>query len=416
MTLAPHEVTVTHSEQRKVFLAVLVAAMGYFVDIFDLQLFAVVRVPSLQALGLNPEQITTVGSQLLDWQLGGMLLGGIVWGVMGDRKGRAYALFATILLYSIGNIANAFVTTVPQYAAARFITGLGLAGEIGAGITLVSELLPPNKRGIATTIVAASGLLGSFVGALTVHWFNWQIAYIIGGALGVMLLLLRVAVHESGMFAELKKQTTVRRGHFIMLFNNRGRLLRFLGCIATALPIWFVFGMLVTFSPEFGVSLGLTAPVKASTTVMFYSVGHMLGGFACGFLSQKMRSRKKVMAVFATATFSSIAALTLLQGVAVEVFYLGVAIVAFFAGYWVVFLAMTAEQFGTNLRASATVSVPNFVRASVIINAWLLTLLRPEFGFVPSIRIIGLWVFTAVAIALWKLPETFGRDLNFVED
>ena len=404
------------SEKQKIFLTVIVAALGYFVDVFDLQLFTTVRVSSLKSLGLSLDQITIVGAQILNWQMAGMLLGGILWGVLGDKKGRTYALFGTILLYSIGNIANGFVTTIPAYAAARFFTGFGLAGEVGAGIALVSELLPKETRGVATTIVAVSGLVGSIAAAIIAKHFDWRLTYIGGGILGLLLLFLRIAVHESGIFEAVRQKDDVRRGHFAMLFNNRARFMRFFCCVAVALPVWFLLGTIVIFSPELGEALHVGGSVNTPTSVMFYSVGLTLGGFVSGSLSQYLKDRKKIMAVFILGAFLTALGITFAQNISLSAFYLLIAVSAFFTGFWAVFLAMTAEQFGTNLRATATVSAPNFVRASTIINTMLLTALKPEFGFVSSVRIIAILVFCVVFLALWKLPETFGRDLDFVEE
>src|SRR6185312_6239212 len=174
-------------------LAVIVGALGYFVDIYDLLLFNIIRLPSLRSLGLTADEADKRGLTILSIQMGGLLIGGIIWGILGDKKGRLRVLFASIILYSLGSIANGMVHTVTQYEVARFITGLGLAGELGAGITLVSELMPKEKRGISTAWVAGIGLTGAVFAFLIKYWFvgadgaGWRTCYYIGGGLGFLL-------------------------------------------------------------------------------------------------------------------------------------------------------------------------------------------------------------------------------------
>lgn len=403
------------SAQQRISLTILVAALGYFVDVFDMLLFAVLRVDSLQSLGLAPDQITAAGALILNWQMAGMLLGGILWGTLGDKKGRVYVLFGTILLYSVGSIANAFVTTVPEYAAARFFTGLGLAGEIGAGITLVSELLPKNTRGYATAIVSTCGVGAPIVAAFVGNAFDWHMAYIGGGLLGLMLLLLRVSVSESGLFKETRKQSSINLGRFRMLFNNRKRFLRYLVCILSAVPIWFVVGILVVFSPELGTALGIAEPLKAPTSVISYSTGITLGGFLSGLLSQLFKSRRRVMAAFILGVAVSSFLLLYIRGMTAGMFYALLLVDGIFIGYWTLFLTTTAEQFGTNLRATVTTTAANFVRASVILDMFLITYLKADMGFLESVRTVAAVCFALAGLALCWMPETFGRDLDFVE-
>jgi len=402
------------TEKQRVSITILVAALGYFVDVFDLQLFSMLRITSLQSLGLSGDQLTTIGSHLLNWQMAGMLLGGILWGILGDRKGRVYVLFGTILLYSLGNIANAFVTSVPEYAAARFFTGLGLAGEIGAGITLASELLPKATRGYGSTIIVGVGVIGPLVAGFMADALDWRNCYIGGGLLGLLLLALRVSVNESGMFNAARKQS-VSRGHFQMLFNNRKRFTRYICTIGTGLPVWFTLGTIVIFSPEIGKALGIFAPLKAPTAVVSYYIGITLGGFMSGILSQIFQNRKKVMSAFVFGTAATVATILSAQGISAAEYYGLILVAGFFTGYWTLFMTTAAEQFGTNLRATASSTAPNFVRASIIIDTLLVSYWRTDYGFLPSVALVAVLCFTLTALALWKLPETFGRDLDFVE-
>ncbi|MGZ5287772.1 MAG: MFS transporter, partial [Flavisolibacter sp.] len=291
----------SHSKKSLLNVAVIVAALGYFVDIYDLLLFSIIRVPSLQSLGLSKEQITTDGEAIIMWQMAGLLIGGIIWGVMGDKKGRLSVLFGSIILYSLANIANGFVETVDQYKWIRFIAGLGLAGELGAGITLVSEMTPKEKRGIATSLVAGLGLTGAVVAFIMKENFHWRTCYFIGGGLGLALLVLRVSVFESGMFHEVKKMN-VKRGKFLMLFNNADRLKRYILGIMIGLPTWFVIGVLVSFSGEFGEQMGITEPIDPGKAIMYAYAAISIGDILIGFISQWFKSRKKALYLFYAIT------------------------------------------------------------------------------------------------------------------
>jgi putative MFS transporter len=384
---------------------VIVAALGYFVDIYDLLLFSIVRVPSLKALHVPSALLLEKGIELINVQMAGMLLGGILWGIIGDKKGRLTVLFGSILLYSIANIANGFVTTVDQYALLRFIAGIGLAGELGAGITLVAEILPKEIRGYGTSIVASVGVLGAVLAYLVADTFDWKAAYMIGGVLGLALLVLRFNVFESGMFSHVKEKR-VSRGNFLSLFTSRIKLVKYLRCIMIGLPIWFVIGILLTFSPEFGKVLGIPVPVQAGKAVMFGYIGLSLGDLSSGLLSQYFKSRKKVVFIFLLLT-SLFIALFLLQGAKnAMVFYVLCLFLGFSIGFWALFVTISAEQFGTNLRATVATTVPNFVRGSVNIST---PLLLPAAGAVG-----GLTIMMAM-IALWGMEETFHKDLDYLE-
>lgn len=403
------------SERQKTHIAVLVAALGYFVDIYDLQLFGVIRVASLKAIGLSGDEILSAGVTLLNSQMIGMLVGGLLWGILGDKRGRVQVLFGSILLYSLANIGNSFVNSLEAYSLLRFIAGVGLAGEVGAGITLVSEILSKESRGYSTTLVATCGGLGAVVAALVGDLFDWRTAYLIGGVMGLVLLVLRVSVHESGMFKEAVNHKHIERGNFLMLFSSRAYALRYLSCIAVAIPVWFIIGILMIFSPEFGKALGLAGEVKAQTTTLCWAIGISLGDFISGVLSQIFRSRKKVITFFVTmaGVFSCVA--LSLHGSSTSVFYAVSLALGFFMGYWAVFLTTAAEQFGTNLRSTVTSTGPNFVRGSAVLITLFFSFLKPHYGFIGSAWIVGAVCFSLAGLALWYLKETYGIDLNFVE-
>ena len=396
-------------------IPVIVAALGYFVDIYDLLLFGIVRIPSLRDLGLSESEVSTVGASILNWQMTGLLIGGILWGVLGDKKGRLSVLFGSILTYSLANIACGFVQNPDMYKLIRFIAGVGLAGELGAGITLVSESLPKNLRAIGTSLVAGIGLLGAVFAYFTVEIFEWRTAYFIGGGMGISLLLLRIGVFESGAFQAIKDQTHVQRGNFFSFFTNTNRLTRYLKCIAIGLPTWFVIGVLTTFSNEFGRALGIL-DVKPGLAIMWCYVGLSIGDLLSGGLSHMLHSRKKAVGIL--MVFALIfAILYLFIGLnSASQLYAGCLLMGIGIGYWAMFVTIGAEQFGTNLRATAATTIPNMVRGTVVIMTMLYGNLKPDIGVIYSGSIVGLICFIFGGIAIYTIEETHGRDLNFIEN
>ncbi len=402
------------TSRRNAALAVLLAALGYFVDIYDLILFSIVRVASLKGLGVPDELLLTKGLLLINMQMSGMLIGGILWGILGDKKGRLSVLFGSIALYSAANIANGFVHGIPAYAALRFLAGVGLAGELGAGITLVSELMPKETRGYGTMAVSGVGVAGGVVAGLVGDWFGWRAAYFVGGGLGLALLTLRLGVFESGLFDKVK-HSAVKRGDFLMLFSKPARLWKYLCCILLGMPVWYVIGILATFAPEFGKALGMPVPPLGSKSVMLLYAGCAMGGFASGGLSQWLRSRKKAaLAFIAVAGLLTITYLNL-QGAALAPFY-GICFgLGFAAGYWAIFVTIASEQFGTNIRATVTTTVPNFVRGSLVPISWAFTALKPARGVLGAAGAVGAVCFALAFLSLFGLQETFGKDLDYLE-
>jgi MFS transporter, putative metabolite:H+ symporter len=395
-------------------LPVIVAALGYFVDIYDLILFSIVRIPSLQSMGLQGTALVDKGVYLLNMQMAGMLLGGILWGILGDKKGRMKILFGSIFLYSAANLANGMVTTVEAYAVARFIAGVGLAGELGAGITLVSEILHREVRGYGTMVVASVGVSGAVAANFVAGLFSWQHAFYIGGILGFLLLILRICVHESGMFRQMET-SRVGRGNFLALFTDRTRFTKYLNSILIGVPTWFVVGILITFSPEFGKVLHISEPVKAGNSVMFCYLGLIFGDLASGMLSQYLKSRKKAVFAFIGLTVVGIIAYFLLTGASTTAFYAVCTLLGFASGYWAVFITIAAEQFGTNLRATVATTVPNFVRGMVVPITLMFQLARQYFTIETSAIAVGAVCVLVSFIALYNLEETFHKDLDYYE-
>ncbi len=402
---------------RNTYLIVLVAALGYFVDIYDLILFGVVRKASLTDLGLTTEQIQTVGEQLLNWQMGGMLIGGIFWGILGDKKGRLSVLFGSILCYSLANIANGFVETVPMYAFLRFIAGFGLAGELGAGITLVSETMHKDKRGIGTMIVATVGVFGAVVAGLTGEFLgSWKHSYFLGGVMGIALLLLRIGIYESGMYSHIS-ENKVSRGNFFSIFSTRKSTVKYLSIIAIAFPIWYVIGVLVAFSPETGKAMGMIVLPKAGTALTFAYAGLTLGDFLSGLISQLIKSRKKTLQLFLCLTFICVCAYFLVAKQSLVIFYTITFLLGLSVGYWAVFISTSSELFGTNIRSTVTTTAPNFVRGSLILTTLLIGLCKNYLGLSPlnSIMIVGAGLFALAFFSLKNIEETFGKDLDYLE-
>ncbi|HMR56079.1 MAG TPA: MFS transporter [Cyclobacteriaceae bacterium] len=395
-------------------IPVIVAALGYFVDIYDLLLFSIVRISSLRSMGVSEQDMLAQGEFLIRIQMFGLLVGGIIWGIMGDKRGRLSVLFGSILLYSLANIANGFATTVTQYAVLRFIAGIGLAGELGAGITLVSETLPTKLRGYGTTLVASVGLMGAVLANYIAKTFDWQVAYFIGGGLGLILLVARVSVFESGIFLKIKEQH-VERGNFFQLFNQKQRLIKFIGCILIGLPIWYVIGILITFSPEFAKAMNITG-VVAGDAVMFSYIGLAAGDMSSGLLSQIIRSRTRAVFLFILLTLVFIL-IYLYAPISNSIqFYVICFLLGFGIGYWALFVTIAAEQFGTNLRSTVATTVPNFIRGTVIPLTLLFQFFRNDLGILTGALIVGL---ITIIIAFWALrliDEAFGRDLNFLEE
>lgn len=404
------------SNQSLYSIAVIAAALGYFVDIYDLLLFAIIRIESLVSLGLIPEQITIEGEAILQWQMAGLMIGGIIAGIIADKKGRLAVLFGSILFYSLANIANGMVTTIEQYKIIRFLAGLGLAGELGVGITLVSELIPKEKRGIATSMVAGIGLTGAVVAFIMKENFHWRTCYYIGGALGLLLLLLRISVFESGMFKEVRKMD-VQRGNFIMLFNNADRFKRYFSSILIGLPTWFVIGVLVAFSNEFGIRMGIKEKIDPGKAIMYSYVAISIGDILIGFISQWFKSRKLALYLFyfITGLFMLLFFTIQWNGTAAKMYWICAGL-GFGTGFWAIFITMGAEQFGTNLRATAATTIPNMIRGMLAI------FIIPLFKWLRSLTdyYTGGWmaaiiIMVITLIAAYYTKETFGKDLNYVE-
>lgn len=394
---------------------VLVAALGYFVDIYDLLLFAIVRVDSLRDIGIPEDSHRRLGEYVMNVQMAGLLLGGILWGIIGDKYGRIKVLFGSILLYSIANIVNGFVTGIHSYALIRFIAGIGLAGELGAGITLVSETMSKEKRGYGTMIVAVIGLFGAVAANMVAHHYNWRTAYFVGGGLGFVLLLLRVGTFESGMFKHVQ-ESKVARGTFGILFSDRKRFLKYLYCILIGTPLWFVVGILIAQSPEFGKALGATGPLKAGEAIMYSYIGISIGDIFAGLLAQWTKSRRLAVFVFLLASLGTVVYYLNSKGITPDTFTWVAFVMGLGVGYWATFVTIASEQFGTNIRATVTTTVPNFVRGSLIPITFIFEFFVHRFNIITAAYIVMFGLTALSLFALSRLKETFNKDLDYLED
>jgi MFS family permease len=393
-------------------LTVLVAGLGYFVDLFDIALFGVVRVASLRDLGLTDAEITNEGAFIYNCQMVGMMVGGLIWGVLADKRGRLSVMFGSILLYSFANIANAFVWDVTSYAACRFLGGVGLAGELGAAITLVAESLPKEKRGLGTTLVAALGMLGAVAASFLGQRMEWKTAYLTGGAMGLALLFTRFKVSESELFA---KKSPSSSANPLLLLVQGGRLPRYIWCVLMGVPIYFTTGVLFTFAPELTKGLNVQGTVTAGNAIMYGTIGLTLGDLLAGVVSQWLKSRKHAVALNLIVGFALVLVYRFGLGLTSTAIYVLSFLIGITVGYWAVLVTMAAEQFGTNIRGTVATTVPNFVRGSAALVVFGFKELKDHISVANAALTCGVICFGLALLALTRMEETFHRDLDFEE-
>ena len=403
------------SSSKKLWLLITVSALGYFVDVFDLLLFSVVRKKSLLDLGVADADTLAIGLRLLNWQMLGIFLGGFVWGIIGDKRGRLSVLFGSIILYSLANLANGFAHSVGAYEACRFIAGFGLAGELGAGVTLVSECMSRERRGLGTMLIATVGVPGAIFAAWVGATFSWRWAYFIGGGMGLALLLMRVGLYESGLYDSVR-QSGVVRGSLLLLFRSPARVYRFLLCILGGLPAYLVIGILITYAPEFGTAMKLVpAPVAGTAIIMAYT-GLTIGGLLCSGLSQLLCRRRAAMIVFHLISLTSVLGYLYWTPVDLWGYYGRCLFMGVGVGFWALMVTIAAEEFGTNLRATVTTAVPNLVRGALIPISWAFALTRAHWGIIVGAAVVGIGCALIAIVAVSLSRETFGRSLDFLEE
>ena len=400
---------------RNIALAIIASALGFLVDLYDIIIVSVVRTKSLLAVGVPEAELMTKGVWLLNIQMIGMLIGGFLWGILGDKKGRLSVLFGSIILYSVATFANGFVTSYSMYLVLRFLAGIGLAGELGAGITLVSEQMPQKWRGIGPSIIGSFGMLGAIMGAYIGGKYSWESTYIIGGAIGFALLILRLGVLESGMYEQIKN-SVVKRGDLRIIFRDKIKLKKYISIFLLGFPAWYINGVIMTFTPEIAKAMNMSEIPAVSVVFTMYFLGFTFGDISCGFVSQLLKSRKKAITIYLVSFGVFLVLFFLFAKTSVTLYYsfffgLGVA-----AGYTIVLLTLAAEQFGTNIRSTVTTSSLNLIRASLIPQATAFTLLTPILGITQSALIVGVFSLGISFWALGNLEETFHKNLDFVEE
>lgn len=404
-----------NTNNKNVWLLVIVASLGYFVDIYDLLLFAIVRVKSLTDIGVSVEDTRKTGEFVMNIQMAGLLIGGILWGIIGDKFGRIKVLFGSILLYSIANVINGFVQDVPSYAIIRFIAGIGLAGELGAGITLVSETMSKDKRGYGTMVVAVVGVLGAVAANLVAKHYNWRTAYFVGGGLGFLLLLLRMGTFESGMFTHVKESNVVKGG-FKLIFNSKERFLKYLYCILVGIPLWYVIGILIAQSPEIGKAIGAKETLTAGAGIMYSYIGISAGDLLASLFAQWTKSRRLTIFVFLLLSLGTVIFYLNYKGLTENSFTWISFVMGLGVGYWATFVTIASEQFGTNIRATVTTTAPNFVRGSLIPITFIFEFFNHHFGIINACYIVMILVTVISLFALSQLKETFNKDLDYLEE
>lgn len=407
--------SITAPTKKEIVIAILVASLGYFVDVYDLILFSVVRVSSLRDLAIPEDQLLSVGVYLLNMQLAGMLLGGFLWGILADKRGRMKVLLGSIALYSIANILNGFVTSIPQYAFCRFIAGIGLAGELGAGVTLICEMLPKQSRTLGTTIISTMGMLGGTMAALFGDKLPWHASYILGGALGIVLLMMRLRVRESPMF-KTQAPANMRLGDLRLLVESPKRLLRYIACTLIGTPIWFILAVVATFAPEISEALNVQEPVSAGNFLLFSYIGSLAGNGIASWSGHYFQSHKKSIIYFLIYFLAILTAFLLSSGVSSTVIYAFACAIGIVKGYWPLTLANAAEQFGTNLRATVTTTISNVVRACAIPLTLSFAALKEEVGVVSAAWLVGFVSIAIAFISALSLKNSYSEDLDFLEE
>lgn len=400
---------------KKTNLAILAAALGYFVDLYDILIFSIVRTKSLLGIGVAQEDLVSKGVLLLNMQMIGMLVGGIFWGILGDKKGRLSVLFGSIIMYSIANLANGFVESVESYAFWRFLAGVGLAGELGAGLTLVSELISKEKRGLAISLVNIAGILGAMTGAVVGGWFSWQTAYFVGGAMGLALLFLRIGVVEPNMFVQVKEQKGIEKGNFFLIFANWKRFSKYLAILFIGALTWFVAAIVITFTPEISKAMGMTILPEVPKVVLFAYTGFAIGNLSCGFVGQYFKSRKIALTIFITWLAIGTVAFFTFGGQSVAWYYAMICFMGIGTGKNAAIFTIASEQFGTNIRATAVTSATNFIRAFAIPYTLIFSSLSPKIGVIYAAISVAILAFSLAFWAIFQLDETFSKDVDFVE-
>lgn len=393
---------------------IILAAAGYFVDIYDLLIFSSERVESLEEIGVPVQNMKSVALMLQNYQMAGLIAGGFIFGMLADKLGRVRVLFASILLYSFANLGNAFVTTVPVFAAFRFIAGLGLAGELGIALSWISESLQRNQRTIATMIVSAIGLCGGITAAIVSSLLHWQTSYIIGGLMGLLLLGFRITVQESELYKKTKHES-LQKGNLIQLFSNKSQMARFTLCVLSGAPSFIFMSIYVTLAPEFATAFNITGKISVSHAIMVYLIAFTVSDILCGLLSRMLQQRKAALLIYVMIQTLAVGFFFLVPPITSTDLYMRCVFLGFSVGYWGILITNSLEQFGTNIRATVATSTSNLIRGITIPATIVFSLVASSLGIIASGMIIGFSLIAISVISILLLEDKFENDLNFAE-
>ncbi len=407
-------ITISH---KAITLGIIVSALGFFVDLYDIMALAAIGETSLKAIGVAAENIKNDINYLQSMQMLGMLIGGFLWGIIGDKYGRLKVLFGSIILYSFFTFLNAFVTGTGQYAACRFLAGLGLAGELGAGITLVSEQMKKEKRGLGPAIIAGFGVLGAIVAVFIGKYADWRTVYITGGVLGFLLLILRIGVVESGLFT-IAKTSKISKGNFLIILRNWNYLKKFLCILLVGIPGWFVNGVMMQFSNYISSSMGMNPLPDKGKVIIYFFIALSLGDVLGGLVSQWLKSRKKSMYIFLSLHLLMLILFFTIGKNSAQLYYIIFAGLGLSVGFVIQLFTLAAEQFGTNIRTLVTSSGLNLVRGWVIPLGALFAWMNDSLHIIEW-KVAAIIAFSVAAVSFWalsQLDETFNNELEFVSE
>ena len=394
-------------------LTVLVVALGYFIDAYDLLIFSAVRKVSLMDLGVAETDTLNIGISLLNFQLIGLMIGGVLWGILADKFGRKTILFSSILIYSISNIANSYISSVDMYYWLRFIAGIGLAGELGVGISLITENIAKERRTVSTTVVSFFGMLGAATGGWLGSVFHWQTCFLIGGFAGFLLLLLRLNVEESHMYLGIK-DSKVKKGNILLILKNPKSLITYFFCTLAGSSSFLFIGMFIQSTPEFGKIFNIS--VTAGVALVWYYVGASISEVIAGILSKLLKERKAPIYIFYAISLLAIVIFCVHTPSSPRIYYIHCSLLGFGLGWWSMLITLSAELFGVNTRATAATSIPTFARAWNIPFTSVFKNNIPKLGILNSAFAVGVIVIALAIISATTIKETFENEANFIEE
>jgi MFS transporter, putative metabolite:H+ symporter len=390
------------------FSSLFLIGCGYFIDIFDLVLFSTLRISSFEELKITDPTYWTV--VFFNLQMTGILVGGIFWGKMADIKGRSWSFMGTILVFSIANIINGLTSSLTVYGICRFIAGFGLAGEMGSGIALICEKVPDEKRSLYLGFVSSLGCIGAVLSGWLGDIVYWRYLFIGSGFAGILLTLLRKNLLEPDLF---RKTATLNipRGQWKTLFQSPPDLIRFILLIFLGIPMWYIIGILWSFSTEMTSTIGLNIFTSGQAILWGY-VGVWMGDMLMPFVSQFLKSRIFTIQICLIMMLLGVIYLFQFQPHSLLSFQLTHIFLGFTIGYWAVYATLCGESFGTNIRALTSTSLPSLIRFSSIPMMIIYQYGRDENELNIALG-MGLTVLCISMITTYFIKDTFQKDIDF---